>query len=75
MNSAETKNRDDINDFLTLGMVPYTLKRSLENKAKKGLVARMRLRIFYHRARNEEKLSAKMDLSRLKKLHGVQEAA
>ena len=75
MNSAKTKNKVYIDDFSTLGMDPYTLKRSLENKAKKGLVARIRLRIFYHRVRNGETVSAKMNLSRLKKLHEVQEAA
>ena len=75
MNSAETKNKGDIGDFSILGMVSYTFRRSLENKAKKGLVARIRLRIFYHRARNGETVSAKINLSRLKKLHEVQEAA
>ena len=74
-NIAETKNKGDIGDFLSSGNVIYTFRRSLENKTKKSLVTRVKLKAFCQELQNRQTLSTKMNLLRAKKLHYPQESA
>ena len=74
-NIAETKNKGDIGDFSILGMVTYTFRRSLENKAKNSLATRVKLKTFCQKLQNRQTLSTKMNLLGAKKLHCPQEAA